>query len=384
MPKKGKGATKATKVVLKPPPKKTPTKKTTSKAKKTTKAKTSLSAALKNLRLPANGQKELDARTKVVADILKKALSAKGSAIDLTLVRLTKVHDTGARLPRLMDMKAADLSGKKAADTVDRIYRVTWDAMDEFVRTSFVRNMIIAVAPGDLKSAQKKLFEDVVRTLSAFRMPTRMSGFNFNDGNRIAGLATMQHPTSPGTGMWLSDTRGHGGAHNHLDSARITEIHNRLAVHFDQHPKTNAYTLKPGVTLQQLVNTMVVAGGTFTFKNFTLPAMASNMTTVATASKADREIQTRMREYLKDQLEAFGAKRSTAVKPPPPVAATATATAKVSPASTAVVTPVTVPTLDLDLLQRPAAPELLNPGEISPRRTAIPVAFKDVRGHFGL
>jgi hypothetical protein len=374
MPKSKGGGTK-TKVALKPT-----LKVAASKPKKTVKAKKSITTALKALRLPARGQKELDARTRLVADILKKSLSATGTTIDLDRVRLIKAHDTGSRLPRLISMKATELTGKKAIDTVDRVYRVTWDAMDEFVRTSFVRNMIIAIAPGDLPAVQQKLFEDVVRSLSAFRMPTQMSGFNFNDGTRIAGFTTMQHPTSPGTGMWLSNTTGHGGAHNHLDQARITEIQDRVMEFFDHDAKTNTHTLKPGVTLQRVVDTMVRVGGTFTFRNFTMPAMASNVTTEASFSDADREMQTRIREYLKDQLEIYGATRSTAVRPSPPVVPTATA----SPPSTAVVTPVKVPKLDLDLLQRPVAPELLNPGEISPRRTSTPVKFEDIQGAFGL
>lgn len=357
---KGKGKAKSTKVALK-----TPIKSSAAKTgmKKAAKPKSSLSAALKLLRFPTRGLKELDARTKMVADVLKSTLSAKGTSIDMTSVRLIKLHDTGTRIPRLIAMKSTDLTGKKAAETVDRVYRVAWDAMDEFVRTSFVRNLIIGIAPGDLAKPQAQIFEDVVRTLSAFRMPTNMSGFNFNDGTQIAGFSTMQHPTSPGTGMWLKSTTGHGGAHNHLDAARITEIQDKVMAHFNQNTKTKAYSPKPGVTLQDVVNTMVVTGGTFTFSRFTMPAMASNVTTHASVTDAEKEVQTLIREYMKDQLELMGAKRSTAVR--------------------ATATPPKVPKLNLDLLKRPAAPELLNPGEISPRRTIKPVALTDIRPHLG-
>jgi len=361
VPSKVKGKAKATKVAMATPATSTPAKKGMKKAPK---PRSSLSAALKHLRLPTRGLKDLDAHTRVVADVLKAALAAKGTSVDLTRVRLIKLHDTGTRIPRLIAMKSTALTGKKSAETVDRIYRVTWDAMDEFVRTSFVRNLIIGIGPGDLAKPQAKIFEDVVRTLSAFRMPTKMSGFNFNDGTQIGGYSTMQHPTSPGTGMWLKSTTGHGSAHNHLDAARITEIQDRVMAHFSQDAKTKVYSLKPGVSLQDLVNTMVVTGGTFTLGRFTMPATASNVTTDASVTAAEKEVQARIREYMKDQLELFGAKRSTAVR-----------------ATTA---PVTVPKLDLDLLKRPAAPELLNPGEISPRRTIKPVALTDISAHLGL
>ena len=177
--------------------------------------------SMKSKRLPTYRRDELDLRIKRTASAITDVTKRKSAKIDLTRSGFISAHDSRKRLRKLLALKKTDMSDKKIKDKIDDTYRATWDAQDEFVRTSLIRDLVMLIAPGDLPTAEAALFESLLKTLSGFRFPTRYSGFNFSDGTTVGGFSIMQHPTSPGTGIWLTDLKGHSGAHNHLDSARI-------------------------------------------------------------------------------------------------------------------------------------------------------------------
>jgi len=323
---------------------------TSTKIKLTKKA---WSSPMKGVRLPVYSRRERLWRTDALGSSVRTLVGAKGAKVDLTRSPFIKKHDPKRILRKMVKLGLVDLSRPKVASKIDDWYRAAWGAQDEFVRTSFVRDMLTKIAPGDLTAAVQKPFADALQSISAYRFPTRWSGFHFTDGTEIAGFSVMQHPTSATGGIWLTKLTGSGTAHNHLDEARLAEVLDAvLAKHFDYDAMSKTWVPKVGALLQDIVSTLIVSAGTFTFRNFTLPATASNMTTEKVVSAAEKLKQLKAREFMKDQLVAQGAVRSTKVR-------------------------ATVPPLKLNAIDRPAAPELLNPGEVSPRRGPI-VTFAEI------
>ncbi|RDS86108.1 hypothetical protein [Dyella psychrodurans] len=329
------------------------------------------STSMKLKRLRALGLKDLRRETDIMSAIIRDLAKRKGVSVDMTKSILIKKHDTGSRLTRAIRVSKKDLSDmKKAKELFDRTYRMVWDAMDEFVRTSFMRDIVLSLIPGDMDKATYDVVENGMRVLSAIRMPTRMSGFNFNDGFEIGGFSTMQHPTSPGTGMWLTDLTGHSSAHNHLDAARVTAVIDALKEFINYDPKTDTYSPKAGVTLQTVISKMIVRAGTFTFRYFTHAATAANQTTVASVTQTERETQAKVREFMKDQVESFGASRATVAG----LTAAAEKPGALLPSDPGKVKP----TFKLDLT-RIARPDLLDTDQLSPRRTTSPVKFSEIQ-----
>lgn len=136
--------------------------------------------------------------------------------------------------------------------------------------------------------------------------------------------------------MWNPSISRFSKAHTLLDEARVKATID-AGVAAVKLKANGALTLKPNTNVQSIAEAMIVAAGTFTLNRFTGPAMASNL--AAQGSIQAKTAQTMAREFLKDTLELYGAKRS--LKP-----------------------------LNTQNLNHPWQPDQLKEGEVSPRRGA--------------
>ena len=292
----------------------------------------------KGLPLTIQTSAERARRTRKATEVVRKALAKGGLTTTLKERTRTTIYHNAQRAklrPIVRDMAAG------AGARFRRRYRDLWAAQDEFARTSFVEQLRTRLGSLSLSAAEWDSLEDTIASLSAFRFPTRWSGFKFKSGSgwNIGGNTEMQHPTSPSTGIWVPSVHGFSGPHSALDNARIDAVVdavNALATHTG-----TATVLKPGVTLDDVARTIVVTSGTFTFRLFTAPAEADNV--AATGSAKVKRAQTRTREFMKDRLVDLGAKRASL--------------------------PISIPKLNLP--EREWRPDLIQPGEISPRRGTV-------------
>jgi hypothetical protein len=267
-----------------------------------------------------------------------RTLVKKPVAEVMPSARILKIHDPKSKLSQAQIEKYL----KASTDTkkeFPRVYRDAWSEQDEFVRTSFVRDLLLELQKQNLNPTEVSNLRVALDAFSNLRFPTRWSGFKLKDGNTIFGHTTMQHPTSLGTGIWDPTVSSFSKAHTDMDEARIKFVIDAIAP-LVQSDAGGVYTFKPTVTLEEVVRTTVIAAGTFTLKYFTLPALADNVD--ATATLAVKQAQNIAREYVKDTLELMGAKRYA-----PPLG-------------------VVIPKLNLP--ERPVTPDLVPDGMLSPRR----------------
>lgn len=246
--------------------------------------------------------------------------------------RILKLHDPKGEIQRLEKHMTPGM--KKP---FKRTYRAIWDAQDEIVRTSFVTDLLVNLEKAKLPKVELDKLKSIVDAFSNVRFPTRWSGFKLKNGDRIGEFTEMQHPTAKGAGMWNPAISGFTKAHGALDEARV-KVAIDAAMAFVKVDASGNVTLKPNATGEAIAKAIIVAAGTFTLRAFTAPATADNVD--PTGLSAVRIAQTKSREFLKDQLRSLGA--TEAALPP------------------------TIPKLNLP--QRDFRPDLLQPGEVSPRR----------------
>lgn len=281
---------------------------------------------------PRQRATQTEKSARVVHALLKKTVS-KVVPVQNTL----KAHDPNKAIAKLELQMNPGMKGK-----FDDFFRGLWEAQDEFVRTSYVRDLLIQLDKRNLSNVEMARLKNIVDDFSSVRFPTRWSGFKLKDGNTINSQVEMQHPTAKNTGIWVPAIHGFSGPHTKQDEARVKVALDTIN-RFVQKDANGVVTLKPGVTAEQVVRSVLIAVGTFTLNYFTAPARAGNVE--ATASDAVKDAQTQAREFVKDQLEAIGAKRHV-------------------PAAGSVLIP------KLNLPARDFRPDLLDEGEISPRRGA--------------
>lgn len=271
--------------------------------------------------------------TRRAARTIRAALVKPGTKVNKPTYSF-KAHDPQGRIVKLEVYMVKDM--KKSFPDV---YRGLWPKQDEFIRTSFVTDLLQELFKTKLTAQELTRLKTVVDRLSSVRFPTRWSGFKLKGGSTIGGHSEMQHPTSPGTGIWIPSISGFSKAHTELDEARVKVAIDAINS-FIQKDVGGSITLKPGATLEDIVKKVLVDVGTFTLSNFTAPAMAANVD--ATATLKVKTAQTQAREFVKDQMELLGAKRAK-----PSVL------------------------LNLGQLNQEYRPDLLQPGQISPRRGSL-------------
>lgn len=229
----------------------------------------------------------------------------------------------------------------------DKEYRATWPGQDELVRTSFTRRVVARTEVKLSDAASRAIATEALKDLSVARFPTRWVGFNYDAASTAAtthafGLTSFQHPT--GDGLWQPGKKGFSGPHTLLDAARVTAVAKSVTAlgQAGAVPKLN-----PGLGAEDVTREMLRAATTFSVQHMIAPALASNQDVPASITAAEKKAQTLLREYHKDRAVDAGAKRATKVKG---------LTIKIG-----------------DDLSRPFRPLELQDGEISPRRTLVPV-----------
>ncbi|MEI9806810.1 MAG: toxin TcdB middle/C-terminal domain-containing protein [Bacteroidota bacterium] len=192
----------------------------------------------------------------------------------------------------------ADLSLLQASKRFGVFYRNIQDAQDELVSTSSVREFVKGVLDkkgGALTSAEKSTFNEALNYISRVRFPTKWSGFAAKGG--AGGADRMQHPTSPGLGIWRAFiVSKDGNPHSELDRRRKEEVINAMEA-----------ATKSGSNLEQVLKAGIIRAITFTLNEFTAPATAKDQAPEATISKAERTKQTMAREGLKKLAIDIGA-----------------------------------------------------------------------------
>ena len=175
-------------------------------------------------------------------------------------------------------------------------YRAIWDAQDELVSTSSVREFISGVlGKKALPAAEEKTFNEFLNNVSRIRFPTKWSGFA--NTSAAQGAARMQHPTSPGAGIWRRNiTKGSGNPHSELDRQR------REAV-----VETMEQEVTKGGSLEGLLKAVLVTALVFTLNNFTAPATASDQHPETSVTQKERVEQVEAREQLKATALSLGA-----------------------------------------------------------------------------
>jgi hypothetical protein len=272
--------------------------------------------------------------TSLAVRTFRSAVRRQSGGRVLESKRVLKAHDPKSKISKLDDYMKPGM--KK---TFPVVYRGIWDAQDEIVRTSLVTDLLVELDKAGLSKAEMSRLKGAIEGFSSVRFPTRWSGFKLKGGSTIGGFEAMQHPTSSGKGIWVPSGVGGSKAHTAFDEARVKVALDAITS-FVVKDKNGVVTLASGVAVDDIAKAALVKAGSFTLRYFTAPALAGNVD--ATANKTVKEKQTQAREFMKDQLESMGAPRYV-----PP-------------------TGIVIPKLNLP--DRNWDPDLLQPGEISPRR----------------
>jgi hypothetical protein len=162
-----------------------------------------------------------------------------------------------------------------------------------------VRELIIgALGTKNLSAAEENVFNTVLNNISRVRFPTKWSGFA--KSGALKGSDRMQHPTSPGEGIWRSNlVKGDGNPHSELDRKRREYIIDEIEIE----------KKKKGTSLENIVKVALGAAIVFTLNNFTAPATASDQHPLAVVSKAELKQQVADRERLKAIAFSLGVKQ---------------------------------------------------------------------------
>lgn len=175
-------------------------------------------------------------------------------------------------------------------------YRKIWDAQDELLSTSSVRELMKGVLEAHQQSAlSDKAIENlntVFNNISRVRIPTKYSGYAIK-GEK------MQHPTAAGEG-YFAEASATSRQHSEMDRARRQAVTEEM----------EAEIKKKGATLESIANAGLRRAITFTLNEFTAPLSASDVQPYAKKGKApkskiDEQLQTR--EYLKAVAVNLGA-----------------------------------------------------------------------------
>jgi RHS repeat-associated protein len=175
-------------------------------------------------------------------------------------------------------------------------YRALHDEQDELVSTSSVREFVAGVLEGKpLTVTEQTTFNSVLNVVSSVRFPTKWSGYA--NSLALTGSSRMQHPTSPGSGIWRASIKsGEGNPHSELDRQRKEEV---LAAMQQE-------TVKNGSTLDSVLKAALVRGIAFTLNEFTAPATAKDQYAVSSIAQKEKDDQVDAREQLKAVAVSLG------------------------------------------------------------------------------
>jgi hypothetical protein len=184
----------------------------------------------------------------------------------------------------------------KIPESFGSYYRRRSKGQDEFFPTSAMREFIAGAAGGPtLNPKALATMEDVINEISSIRFPTNWTGFARGSGT---GADRMQHPTTPGKGMWrISVATDDGNPHSELDRAR------KEAILIAMNDKVGV-----GSNLQTIINAGIARAITFTLNEFLAPAAAKDQFP-STINMNERIDQTLLREKLKPIAIMCGAKQ---------------------------------------------------------------------------
>jgi hypothetical protein len=167
------------------------------------------------------------------------------------------------------------------------------------VSTSSVRELLTGVLgamPAHVSALHEQNFREIFDDISRVRFPTAWSGFARSAG---FGPDRMQHPTSPGTGIWRDTiNKGSGNPHTELDMERrdyiLTALEDEIA------------SITSG---EEFVKKILSEAIIYTLNNFTAPAAAQDQYPLATVTQVEQVAQTDKREELKRLAIKLGAKQ---------------------------------------------------------------------------
>lgn len=222
---------------------------------------------------------------------LGRTLRQKSAKDKVTLVVNKNTKIKTLKIDKLNAKSTLSMSKK-----FDPYFRDLAPGHDEFISTSSVREMFSGSQEGTKKMSltEERTMEQLINSLSAIRFPTKWSGFA--QGDHASGKDRMQHPTSPGTGMWRSSlVKGDGNPHSELDRHRKETLLNA------------AEKAARGGNLETIKNEMIVSAITYTLNHFTAPATARDQRPVKTISQKERKQQMQERESLKQTAIRHGA-----------------------------------------------------------------------------
>jgi RHS repeat-associated protein len=179
-------------------------------------------------------------------------------------------------------------------------YRGIHDEQDELISTSSVREFVSGVLNGgSLSKTEQATFNEALNYISRVRFPTKWSGFARGSSTSVGG-DRMQHPTSPGTGIWRKAIKSKdGNPHSELDRQRKEAV---LEVFEEE--------TKKGSSLETVLKAGIVRSITFTLNEFTAPPTASDQFPEQ-GSTTELNEATDAREKLKEIAVSLGGVQET-------------------------------------------------------------------------
>jgi len=192
----------------------------------------------------------------------------------------------------------ADQEKRFKADNFGGKYRRAWDAQDELLSTSSVRELMHGVLENktQMSADQTDVANSIFNRISRVRLSTRFSGYALSSTDR------MQHPTASGQGLF-AESKETMRRHNALDLERKDRVQTAMRTEMG----------KAGATIDSVANAGLREAIAFTLNEFTAPITASDVKPHAlkgkTASAALLTEQLREREEAKAIFVTLGGKQ---------------------------------------------------------------------------
>lgn len=181
-----------------------------------------------------------------------------------------------------------------------RVFREIHSAQDELVSTASIRELMRgATEAGNISTQKLAEMEHVFELLSRVRFPTRMTGY------ALAG-EVMQHPTSPGTGLFSS--KGTMKVHNERDLERRRVVVEAM--------EDSARQKK--ASAEEIMTTGLRTAIAYSLNNMVAPVTAADVKPFALgiSGKSEKDLleQGRLREELKAIYVRMGGKQGSGSK----------------------------------------------------------------------
>ena len=222
----------------------------------------------------------------------------KGNITTSVMLTNPKPHRPDFFLEILKSSKMARISPAKFGTS----YRLRWDAQDELLSTSSVRELMMSVVEKHhiqpLSADEIQRVNKVFNNISRVRLPTRFSGYALSSTDK------MQHPTESGQG-YFADSAKTMQRHYELDLQRKARVFEAMEEALKQ----------PKCSFESVMYAGLREAIAFTLNDFTAPITAKDVNPFAlkgrTASKTEQDEQVLSREKIKGYFVLLGGRQES-------------------------------------------------------------------------